>query len=370
MRQPLASDSNSLDGLFQSTHSHGVRPKLTVGTCENSYFNPRTHTECDVINDDQTIPRRYFNPRTHTECDARRRKRSRTICDFNPRTHTECDRAAPQSSLVMMLLFQSTHSHGVRPETLFGTKFESYLFQSTHSHGVRLAVDRPFTNNNGISIHALTRSATRVICCSSMALPQFQSTHSHGVRLWTASFSLPADDPFQSTHSHGVRPAPAGSGRGRAGFQSTHSHGVRPPRRVNKLDSIDLFQSTHSHGVRRVKLPELWCRSRNYFNPRTHTECDCRKTRTIRTIRYFNPRTHTECDGLLKEALSGGVFQSTHSHGVRRCNKSVQWFGRFEFQSTHSHGVRQVNLYWQANLEISIHALTRSATILCSHPAE
>ncbi len=101
------------------------------------YFNPRTHKECDVgtIDQNQLLvnisihaltrsatsygflfnePKEDFNPRTHKECD--------TVIDFtnymdvyfNPRTHKECD-AIFTSIFFTLLLFQSTHSQGVRP---------------------------------------------------------------------------------------------------------------------------------------------------------------------------------------------------------------------------------------------------------------
>ena len=58
----------------------------------------------------------------------------------------------------------------------------------------------------------------------------------------------------------------------------------------------------------------------------------------------FNPRTHMECDdaGQFRMFRSGSVFQSTHSHGVRRRLISVNCRSS-TFQSTHSHGVRRAS---------------------------
>ena len=54
---------------------------------------------------------------------------------FNPRTHTGCDRfLAIDGHLIT--LFQSTHPHGVRLNSL-SVLDPSFLFQSTHPHGVR-----------------------------------------------------------------------------------------------------------------------------------------------------------------------------------------------------------------------------------------
>ena len=56
---------------------------------------------------------------------------------FNPRTHEECDPRLPFSVYI------------ITPR-----------FQSTHSRGVRLKPDGHGLPGSGISIHALTRSAT------------------------------------------------------------------------------------------------------------------------------------------------------------------------------------------------------------------
>ena len=103
--------------------------------------------------------------------------------------------------------------------------------------------------------------------------------------------------------------------------------------------------------------------------------------------RHFNPRTHEECDSTdLPSNSTSFLFQSTHSRGVRHfwyCNACF----RFRFQSTHSRGVRLTPSYpclssadfnprtheecdgtstnnAAFSNNISIHALTRSATII------
>ena len=76
---------------------------------------------------------------------------------FNPRTHTGCDRfLAIDGHLIT--LFQSTHPHGVRLNSL-SVLDPSFLFQSTHPHGVRLR-------------ERMDAIVSEV----------FQSTHPHGVR--------------------------------------------------------------------------------------------------------------------------------------------------------------------------------------------
>ena len=122
------------------------------------------------------------------------------------------------------------------------------------------------------------------------------------------------------------------------------------------------------------------------FNPRTHEECDyanghCRPFRP-----HFNPRTHEECDDCDSfHAAPPFLFQSTHSRGVR-LQTAASLNGRWKFQSTHSRGVRpgasatnppafldfnprtheecDGSLVGVAAIDIiSIHALTRSATM-------
>ena len=101
------------DGLFQSTHPHGVRLGISFlnrrivqfqsthphGVRRNTYparnagnsFNPRTHMGCDLWLTFMVISWKSFNPRTHMGCDLFRQVVLSNIC-----------------------LFQSTHPHGVR----------------------------------------------------------------------------------------------------------------------------------------------------------------------------------------------------------------------------------------------------------------
>ena len=166
-------------------------------------------------------------------------------------------------------MFQSTHSRGVR----HGDRVHKWVhsqFQSTHSRGVRRRLTSFFASFLFVSIHALTRSAT-LDTLNSTIYGRFQSTHSRGVRL-------------------------------------TPYH--RP-------------------------LPSPKC-----FNPRTHEECDSLLSWQTALVVGFNPRTHEECDtcliliqvhihvsihALTRSATTTatlpiliGVFQSTHSRGVRQ----------------------------------------------------
>ena len=256
----------------------------------------------------------------------------------------------------------------------------------------------------GISIHALTRSATYKVK-NSFYDTKFQSTHSRGVRLH-------AKESYCRHHHISIhaltRSATAESGR------------------LSQLEKA--FQSTHSRGVRR-SISVRTAAQHPDFNPRTHEECDTASaivcfacwisihalTRSATTQRKpkftpatnFNPRTHEECDRsplpfrahyiTFQSTHSRGVrpfayfsasvvleFQSTHSRGVRPSSAisfpalanfnprtheecDARMFETFDiadgFQSTHSRGVRHAPQHWRRRKSsISIHALTRSAT--------
>ena len=102
--------------------------------------------------------RSYFNPRTHKECDIKVSWLIRLTLNFNPRTHKECDFLMRVKGLPFAV-FQSTHSQGVRLFVLI--VFSVWmLFQSTHSQGVRQQCKAVIEWALCISIHALTRSAT------------------------------------------------------------------------------------------------------------------------------------------------------------------------------------------------------------------
>jgi len=103
-----------------------------------------------------------------------------TFFYFNPRTHKECD--LPSNwKLLKIILFQSTHSQGVRRDVI-DFKYSNHVI-SIHAL-TRSATDSfpVMTDRIVISIHALTRSATSSQFSMSYVLFIFQSTHSQGVR--------------------------------------------------------------------------------------------------------------------------------------------------------------------------------------------
>ncbi len=103
----------------------------------------------------------------------------------------------------------------------------------------------------------------------------------------------------------------------------------------------------------------------DYFNPRTHVECDYTSYVTNQEARNFNPRTHVECDcAPLFFYLIVYKFQSTHSRGVRPLDDD-DLQPSLLFQSTHSRGVRLTEHdCTEVYVHISIHALTWSATAI------
>ena len=146
-------------------------------------------------------------------------------------------------------MFQSTHPHGVRQQTLDSFNAECE-FQSTHPHGVR-----PFKHNIG-QIKRRFNPRTHTGC--DRALKRLKVAFvCFNPRTHTG-----CDSDYTKTRFFA------------AWFQSTHPHGVRPPKRCNILiiygfnprthTGCDLFllrlvsykilfQSTHPHGVRLVR---------------------------------------------------------------------------------------------------------------------
>ena len=190
---------------FQSTHPHGVRHGnlgIRNGTDD---FNPRTRMGCDQI--DLMYGYGYV------------------ISIHAPAWGATLQGANAFANFV----FQSTHPHGVRLETI-SFKIILTIFQSTHPHGVR---------------QAFSRNTIRRIL--------FQSTHPHGVRPWlTAGLSalmrISIHAPAWGATVLVVKALPAGT------FQSTHPHGVRPSRLQRRQ------------------------RKSYYFNPRTRMGCDSKST--------------------------------------------------------------------------------------------
>ena len=170
--------------MFQSTHSRGVRRFRAVLYC------PLFPVSIHALTRSATSPVigvpsacLCFNPRTHEECDyALEYMEANAIVSIHALTRSATAVRPYQDKLIMCvsihaltrsatvcdviyslrILFQSTHSRGVRP-IIKSVGKAPRMFQSTHSRGVRPGKATPPLPCMGVSIHALTRSATAYI---------------------------------------------------------------------------------------------------------------------------------------------------------------------------------------------------------------
>ncbi len=231
---------------FQSTHPHWVRRSGPPGSRVSAYFNPRTHTRCDLIL--LVVPS--------------------TVGYFNPRTRTRCDSGRPYLSQ-WSFGFQSTHPHEVRQSHACAS-ISPILFQSTHPHRVRRGLVRGDAELGEISIHAPARGVTR------------------GCRPKNRGFPI-------SIH-------PPAWGVTRSGRRSRHvlDISIHPPARGVTEHYLSLpfspIISIHTLG-RGVTSPDNnMCRPSRHFNPHTRMGCDRPHPDRSPPLLYFNPRTRTGCD--------------------------------------------------------------------------
>ena len=150
------------------------------------------------------------------------------------------------------------------------------MFQSTHSRGVRRILTQRLINLFGVSIHALTRSATPTQLPEQPKAPVSIHALTRSATV-VYSFTMP-DGKFQSTHSRGVRLAVmgavpiAGSFNPRTHEECDQYRGGSRHRRAVSIHALTRsatghdymykvlqieFQSTHSRGVR-PRLPKAW----------------------------------------------------------------------------------------------------------------
>ena len=148
-----------------------------------SCFNPRTHEECDNKINITIKILRCFNPRTHEECDFLKHSVCMGILDVS--IHALTRSATAKSNQLICLLLVSIHALTRSATSQRRLSELPAMFQSTHSRGVRLSGFRlgqhisdsfnPRTHEEcdsmlsltdlatNVSIHALTRSATKSI---------------------------------------------------------------------------------------------------------------------------------------------------------------------------------------------------------------
>ena len=166
-----------------------------------------------------------------------------------------------------------------------------------------------------VSIHALTRRATFRIC-SKRVNSRFQSTPSRGGRPDARRLG-------KRGNSFNPRPHAEGDKRTKRGWVAT----IR-------------FQSTPSRGGRQIRnrpcLPDA------SFNPRPHAEGDTIRATITATRIGFNPRPHAEGDRNTRTADGESVSFNPRPHAEGDGSKSLIASSRFR---------------------VSIHALTRRATL-------
>ena len=253
---------------FQLTHSRGVRRVHIRRKQLRSDFNSRTHVECDISDTIPNVSGLDFNSRTHVECDANSEDQSATsFISTHALTWSatdgvvECDDYVKISTHALTWSatarrihgaanreFQLTHSRGVR-QFRHVLRTSPHTFQLTHSRGVRRAYLYP----DLISIVDFN-SRTHVECD---IVPVF-----HVAQIFHFNSRTHVECDLTDT----FRPQPCSR------FQLTHSRGVRPTHAESSWNSWHRFQLTHSRGVRLLTVDYLWINQ--YFNSRTHVECD------------------------------------------------------------------------------------------------
>src|SRR5699024_2609221 len=121
--------------LFQSTHSRGVRHGYVMPNGYGQIFQS-THSR-GVRQLKHHVPNRKvnFNPRTHEECDGLGINACATKRYFNPRTHEECDRKCLACVIICENFNPRTHEEC--DQSTHHVYLLEKIFQSTHSRGVR-----------------------------------------------------------------------------------------------------------------------------------------------------------------------------------------------------------------------------------------
>ena len=166
---------------------------------------------------------------------------------FNPRTRTGCDKSSNSSPGVVL------------------------MFQSTHPHGVRRGKSRAKARASPVSIHAPARGATKFIYDSYACIDVSIHAPARGATKYAGLLGHQTLR-FNPRTRTGCDEAADSPGTGTMLFQSTHPHGVRqmtwliktvqcmrfnPRTRTGCDGNVDaglvpeaMFQSTHPHGVR------------------------------------------------------------------------------------------------------------------------
>ena len=170
--------------MFQSTHPHGVRHYYCHRAMRLSLFQS-THPHGVRLTMIGSIIGGAMFQSTHPHGVRRGvgKLRGRYGC-FNPRTRTGCDRFHKRMRVMTVV---SIHAPARGATYRCGSIAPNNRFQSTHPHGVRPDTPTPELTAQLVSIHAPARGATRRKQPYRLTTT-FQSTHPHGVRLNNAPF--------------------------------------------------------------------------------------------------------------------------------------------------------------------------------------
>ena len=320
---------------FQSTHPHGVRHTRFIKCLSRLHFNPRTHMGCDSDFFSRARPPENFNPRTHMGCDPTPAAILPPISPISIHAPTWGATSLPQA-FARSLSFQSTHPHGVRLKVTINV-----IWRLTFNPRTHMGCDMPhrLPERAGTYFNPRTHMGCDVgwsVKCTLIIISIHAPT-------WGATFV-------------GVR-------------------ATTPP-----------IISIHAPTWGATADAPASIALRAHFNPRTHMGCDSLPStggRNLSRISIHAP-TWGATIQLAFRNTRGGVFQSTHPHGVRlvyayafcpsaefqsthphevRPILSCLWVYRQKFQSTHPHGVRRPSMVtFVGGSGISIHAPTWGAT--------
>ena len=148
-------------GMFQSTHPHGVRqasnrPFASLGRYVSIHAPTRGATmascQCGSLRCQYVSIHAPTRGATPAGCPK--------VVPGAVSIHAPTRGATPQEPQVgAVTMFQSTHPHGAR-RVPYPTTTTSSRFQSTHPHGVRQKEEAEKRQLSLVSIHAPTRGAT------------------------------------------------------------------------------------------------------------------------------------------------------------------------------------------------------------------
>ena len=150
-----------IQGLFQSTHPHGVRRRTASISSRSPIVSIHAPTRGATrsVNFSMATLAMGFNPRTHTGCDLPGAPLPMDgELSFNPRTHTGCDKGG-----FCVVRLWSVSIHAPTRGATFAVLTKT-MYQSVSIHAPTRGATPPETTAihgiTTVSIHAPTRGAT------------------------------------------------------------------------------------------------------------------------------------------------------------------------------------------------------------------